>query len=256
MNYAHFKSFRMNDLSSAKIILEELMDLQGIDRYDLAECKLIYADVMLLSNNIWTALLYYSQVEKEFSENIIGHEAKFRKAKISYYQGDFSWAQTQLDVLKASTSKLIANDAMDLSLIITDNLNLDTSEMPMSLYAKSDLLFYQNNLNESLLFLDSILIEYKSHSLTDEIYFRKYEIFRKMGKIDLAISMLEKIVNEFSYDILYDDALFNLAQIYESHKNDVERSIVIYETILLECSGSIYVSEARKKYRNLRGDNL
>ena len=107
-----------------------------------------------------------------------------------------------------------------------------------------------------MLFLDSILTEYKSHSLTDEIYFRKYEIFRKMGKIDLAISMLEKIVNEFSYDILYDDALFNLAQIYESYKNDIERSIVIYETILLECSGSIYIAEARKKYRNLRGDNL
>ena len=81
------------------------MNMPDITKNDLAECKLVYADVMLLSGNIWSSLLYYSQVEKENKESPIGHETKLRKAKISYYKGDFEWAQSQLDVLKSSTSK-------------------------------------------------------------------------------------------------------------------------------------------------------
>ena len=255
-NYAHYKAFSMSDLSSSKSILERIMDIPGISKNDLAECKLVYADVMLLSGNIWTSLLYYSQVEKDHKESPIGHEAKLRRAKISYYQGDFNWAQSQLDVLKSSTSKLISNDAMDLSLLITDNLNLDTSSVPMEIYARADLLYYQNKFEESIITLDSICDIYSGHTLLDEIYFRKYQIYNKKGEIDKAIEMLEVIVSDYSYDILKDDALFQLAQLYEIKKKDYEKAFYYYESILLECSGSIYTSESRKKYRQLRGDDL
>ena len=143
-NYAHFKAFYQHDLQKAADILDEAMLIPNLYKSDLAACKLEYADIMLLSNKVWTALLYYSQVEKEFKENPLGHEAKLRRAKISYYQGDFDWAQAQLDVLKASTSKLIANDAMQLSLLITDNLGLDTSVLPMQIFARAELLYFQN----------------------------------------------------------------------------------------------------------------
>ena len=112
----------------------------------MAECKIQYADILLLSDKIWDALLYYSQVENDFKESPIGHRAKFKRAKIAYYQGDFNWAQAQLDVLKSSTSKLISNDAMDLSLLITDNYNLDTIDKPMIQFAKGDLLCFQKKM--------------------------------------------------------------------------------------------------------------
>ena len=232
------------------------MKFSNISKADLAECKLVYADVMLLSGNIWTSLIYYSQVEKDFKENPLGHEAKLRRAKISYYQGDFEWAQSQLDVLKSSTSKLISNDAMDLSLLITDNLNLDTSLVPMQIYARADLLFYQNRFEEAIIVLDSILINYIGHSLVDEIYFRKFEIYTMLQQTEKSIDMLEFIINHYSFDILYDDALFNLANIYEKKLKNIEKASQYYEKILLKCSGSIYVSHSRKRYRQLRGDNL
>ena len=255
-NYAHFKAFSMSDLSSAQLILERIMNIPGISKNDMAECKLVYADVMLLSGNIWTSLLYYSQVEKDHKESPIGHEAKLRRAKISYFQGDFNWAQSQLDILKSSTSKLISNDAMDLSLLITDNLNLDTTTIPMEIYARADLLFYQNKFEESIITLDSICDLYSGHTLLDEIYYRKYQIYNKKGEIDKAIEMLEVIVSDYSYDILKDDALFHLAQLHELKKKDFKKAIYYYEVILLECAGSIYTSESRKKYRYLRGDDL
>jgi hypothetical protein len=253
-NYAHFKAFSLNDLSSAQIMLDDAMNMSNISKSDLAECKLVYADIMLLSSQIWTALLYYSQVEKTHKENPLGHEAKLRRAKVSYYQGDFDWAQSQLDVLKASTSKLISNDAMHLSLLISDNLNLDTSAVAMEMYARADLLYFQNRFKESIVVLDSIIDIYSGHTLMDEIYFRKYEIYNKLKDTDQSIAMLEIIISDYAFDILEDDALFHLAQIYENDIKDLEMASHYYETLLLQCSGSIYTSESRKIYREIRGN--
>ena len=255
-NYAHFKAFYQHNLDEAAKVLDEAMLISHLNKSDLAECKLEYADIMLLSGNVWTAILYYSQVEKSFKENPLGHEAKLRRAKIAYYQGDFQWSQVQLDVLKASTSKLIANDAMKLSLLITDNLGLDTSEIPMQIYARADLLFFQNRFSESIVTLDSILRDYKGHSLTDEILFKKSEIYLENSETEKAVDMLKRIEIEFSHDILADDAIYALAEIYQKKLEDKEKAKALYEKILLEFKGSIYTSEARKRFRKLRGDNL
>ena len=145
---------------------------------------------------------------------------------------------------------------MDLSLLITDNLNLDTSAVPMEIYARADLLFYRNRFEEAITTLDSILTIYSGHTLVDEIYFRKFEIYTELKQTEKSVEMLETIVNHYSFDIFYDDALFNLANIYETELENIEKSSHYYEKILLECSGSIYISESRKKYRKLRGDDL
>jgi tetratricopeptide (TPR) repeat protein len=232
------------------------MVISGIDNYDLAECKMEYADVLLLQGNIWESMLYYSQVEKDFKEHPIGHEAKLRTAKISYYHGDFLWAQAQLGTLKASTSKLIANNAMELSLLITDNYNLDTTEISMRTFANADLLHYQQKYDEAILKYDSVLTAFSGHSLSDEIYMRKAAIFLNNGKIEDALANYEKIEEDWSYDILADDALYKRAKIYDDILNDSESAMKLYEQILLEYNSSIYVAESRKRFRYLRGDTL
>ena len=255
-NFAHFNAFYLNDLKSANTILEEAMLLPSVESLDLAICKIEYADIKLLSNEIWDALLFYSQVEKDFKEHPVGHKAKFKRAKIAYYQGDFSWAQAQLDVLKASTSKLVANDAMELSLLISDNYDLDTTELPMISFARADLAFFQNNFNLSLSIYDSILNNFPSHQLSDEIYYRKSHIFKSINKLDSSIIMLKKIINEYTFDILIDDALFDLAKIYDFRMSDITNAMKCYEKIILDYPGSIYASESRNRYRFLRGDKI
>mgnify|MGYP001577418123 FL=1 len=255
-NYAHFKAFNMKNLEDAKIILEDAMKITNADPTEIAECKIQYADIMLLSGNIWDALLFYSQVEKDFKENPIGHTAKFKRATIAYYKGDFTWAQAQLDVLKASTSKLISNDAMDLSLLISDNYNLDTIDQPMMQFARADLLFFQQKYDEAILTFDSILTLFNGHDLSDEIYFRKYKIFLAKNDTESSVKMLEKIIDDFSYEILIDDALFSIAKIYENKYNDNAKAMDYYQKIILDHEGSIYVSEARNRFRFLRGDEI
>ena len=255
-NYAHFKAFYVHDLVSADSLLQKAMLIPSINNFDLAECKMEYADVLLLQGSIWESMLYYSQVEKDFKEHPIGHEAKLRIAKIAYYQGDFSWAQAQLGVLKASTSKLIANNAMQLSLLITDNFNLDTTETSMRIFANADLLNYQQKYDQALQKYDSVLTMFRGHSLSDEIYMRKAAIYMNKQQIEDALINYEKIAKDWSYDILADDALYKRAKIYDNILKNYDLAMQLYEQILLEHNSSIYVVEARRRYRDLRGDNL
>lgn len=252
-DYAKIKAFYLYDYQSAINILEK--SIQLVDEGKLqAECKLMLGDILLITNEEWDAILLYSQVEKSFKENPIGHQAKFNRAKVSYYQGQFEWAQAQLDVLKASTTKLISNNAMKLSLFITDNLGLDTSEMAMNMYAKAELLEFQNKLDESVSLLDSMLATFPGHSLTDEIIFKKADIHIMNKEYTKAATLFEKVATDFSYDILADDALFKWADLLENKLNEKEKAMELFEKIVLDYSDSIFTTEARKRYRNLRGD--
>ena len=255
LNYAHFQAFFLDNLILAENILKEALSIPNLTSGDLAACKIEYADIQLLLGDVWQALLFYSQVEKDFKENPIGHNAKLKIAKISYYQGDFEWAQAQLDVLKASTSKLISNDAMDLSLLITDNYNIDTSDVPMKTFAYADMLLYQKKYKESIIKYDSILMYFPGHSLTDEIYMRKADIYLHLDSINTALKMYKKIEEEWSYDILADEALYMQASIYDNKLNKPEMAMNFYEKIVLNYQGSIYASEARNRFRFLRDKN-
>ena len=253
-DWAHLKAYYINDLDTAIIMLHSALDIPGLYAKVAAYIKLELADIFMITNNIWDASLLYLQVDKNFKNDILGQEAKFRNARLYYYTGNFGWAKAQLDVLKASTSKLIANDAMELSLLISDNLALDTITTPLEMYARADLLYLQHKNEETTLTLDSIIELYPGHSLQDEIYFKKYEIAFRDKNFEEAQDYLEKIIDIFPFDILADKAIFKLAELYEFKYNDSNKASEFYETILMNYPNSLYVDEARKRYREIRGD--
>lgn len=252
--FAHVKGFYQHDTEGAVDLLYEALELPGLYGAVEAMIKLELGDILLLKNKVWDAALLYAQVELDYKEDLIGHEAKLRNAKIAYYTGDFDWAQAQLDVLKASTSKLISNDAIDLSLLITDNFNMDTTVIPMQMYAMSELLTYQNQTDEALLKLDSILTEYPMHTLSDEILMKKAEIYENLHDYQKAADLYEEVTDIYALDITADDALYKLAELNNYVFKDLEKAQELYHNILNDFSGSLYVIDARKKYRELRGD--
>jgi len=234
---AHIQAFHLKKSLDAVGLLRETIALPGISNKTQAVCKLELGDVQVFNGDIWDASLLFSQVELDF-------------------KGDFEWAQGQLDALKASTSKLISNDAIDLSLLITDNFNMDTTTAPMMMFARADLLGYQNRYNECIITLDSILTEYPSHSLTDEIKMLKASIYMKEAKFDLARDLYQNVVDLHFADITADDALFKLALLQEQVYLDNAKAMSLYEKLITEFPASLYVVEARKHFRALRGDEL
>ena len=253
-DWAHLKTFYLNNSNDAEELLKEALALGGVNAKTVAEIKLELGDVLLFQNKIWEASLLFSQIDLDFKDDVLGHEAKFRNAKISFYTGDFEWAQGQLDVLKASTSKLISNNAMQLSLLITDNFNMDTIPLPMMQYARAELLAYQNQFTLSFQTLDSITTAFPGHSLTDEILFTKANIYRKQGDFDNAVLLYTELVNVHFEGVYADDALFALAEIEEKHFKDLAKAQMLYERLLNEFPGSLFVIDARKRYRALKGE--
>jgi len=253
---AHVQAFHLKKSTDAVALLRDAIALPGIFNKTQALCKLELGDVQVFNGDIWDASLLFSQVELDFKDDLLGNEAKFRNARISYFTGDFEWAQGQLDALKASTSKLISNDAIDLSLLITDNFNMDTTTAPMMMYARADLLAYQNRYDECIITLDSILTEYPSHSLTDEIKMLKASIYMKQAQFDLARDLYQNVVDLHFADITADDALFKLALLQEQVYKDNAKAMSLFEKLITEFPASLYVVEARKHFRALRGDDL
>jgi tetratricopeptide (TPR) repeat protein len=244
----------LNQKDTAIIILNEAAELGKTNVKFLAHCKISLGDMYLLKNEPWEATLLYSQAEKLQKDSPFGYEAKLKNAKLNYYKGDFELAQAHLDILKKATSREIANDAMDLSVLIQDNTGLDSTEKAMREYARIDLLIVQNKIEEATKDLDKMLLNYPNHSLTDEIYWLKADIYLKTGQNEKAIIMLEKILNDYKQDILSDDAYFLLGKIYEERLNDKPKAMEIYQNHLKKYPGSIYIAEARKRFRALRGD--
>ncbi|MCB0707548.1 MAG: tetratricopeptide repeat protein [Saprospiraceae bacterium] len=253
---AELQAFYLNDLNKAIEVLDMVVNLPGIQPVIQAEAKLRLADFYLMTDEIWESTLLYSQVDKDFSEDILGHEARFRNAKLSYYNGDFEWAQAQFEILKASTSKLIANDALDLSIFIMDNLGLDTTAESLGLYAQADLLIFQNRFEEAFSKLDELLVKFPEHSLYDDVLYSKAHIYRKKREYEMAASYYQQIIDNYGEEIRADNALFELAELYENQLGNPEKAQSLYEILFIDYSGSTFAVEARKRFRRLRGDNI
>jgi tetratricopeptide (TPR) repeat protein len=251
---AHLQAFYLHNTKDAIKLLNEIISIPRLKPHDVAKSKIELADVLLFTGEIWDASLLYSQVEKAFKYDQLGEKAKFKNAKISFYTGDFAWSKTQLDALKASTSKLIANDAMQLSVTITDNIGIDTTEAPLLMFAKADLLAFQNKNEEALYMLDSLKLKFPLHTIGDDILFKQFQINYNQKKYEKAAYYLNELINNYSFDILADDAIYNLALLYDNQLNDKLKAANLYKKIMFEFQASIYVVDSRKRFRELRDE--
>jgi tetratricopeptide (TPR) repeat protein len=254
LELAQLEALYLHEIDTAITMLTPITENSRVAKDLLAKAKLYLGDFYLIDEQPWESLLLYTQVEKAEKGNPLGEEAKFRNAKLAYYKGDFEWAQTQLKIIKASTTELISNDAIDLSVFILDNLNTDDTDFALLKFSKADLLRYQNKLADAEDTLNDILKNYPSTALQDDILYLKYKIEKDKQQYDKAASYLQKIVDEYGTDILADNALFYLGDLYQIYLKDDEKAKEYYEKIILDYKDSTFSIEARKRYRKLRGD--
>jgi len=254
MEYAELLAFHHGDKEKALQILSNASASNMITDIMKAQIKMLMADIEVLNGNIWDASLMYMQISEAFNYETIGNRAKFKNARIFYYEGEFDFAQSQLDVLKQSTSKLLSNDAIQLSVTITDNYGLDSNYIAMAWFSKADLFIEQLKFEKAFSLFDSIQTNYPFHSLADEILFKRAKAMELQGNSMRALGYYDDIIKFHSSDILADDALFRSAELLEESLFDKEGALEKYKTLLLDYPSSIYGHEARKRVRILRGD--
>jgi tetratricopeptide (TPR) repeat protein len=250
------------DLKDSAIqILNRLISNPKASQYLRSRAKLVLGDIYILKGEPWESTLLYSQVEKLQKENLVGYEAKLKNAKLSYFKGDFLLAQEHLDILKQATTREIANDALELSMRIKENIALDSAGAALKDYAAIELLLYQNKTEPALQKIENLKQGISgqgeaipNQTILDDVYWLEANIRMQQGQFDKAISLLERIRADYGDDILADDAYFLQGEIYERQLGNIDRAMEIYRDFLTKYPGSVYAAEARKRFRLLRGD--
>ncbi|WP_242120876.1 tetratricopeptide repeat protein [Aestuariivivens sediminicola] len=255
ISYAHFLAFYSGQPEEATRTLEQTLELP-LNPLQQAKVKLELGDILVLQEQFNKALIYYSQIQRNLKNSTISQEARFKVAKASYYKGDFKWAESQLNILKSSTSQLIANDALELKLIISDNKYEDSTQTALKLYAKADLLTFQNKKEAAIVLLDRIIEEHKTEPIVAQALFKQGQLFEAHSQFEKAVSNYERIRANYREGILMDDALYRLARIYNEQYNEKEKAKLLLEEIIFNHDDSIYFVDARKQYRILRGDAI
>ena len=250
---ANFTAFHLKDSEKAKAILKNAMEIP-INRNQLAEVKMELADILLYEEKFNQALIYYSQIDEEMGGDVIGQEASLKTAKTSYFKTDFDWASHQLKVLKSVSSQLIANDALDLFLLISDNTVEDSTQVALKKFARADFLLFQNKKQESLAQFQLILKEHKGEDIEPVTLLRIGKIYEKMGDFNNALENYNEIITKHKDCIYIDEALYFSAEIYNSQLNAIEKAKPLYEEMIFKHEDSIYFVDSRNKYRKLRGD--
>ncbi len=253
--YAHFLAFYNNAAPEAISFLEKRLTLPLSD-VQKAELKLKLGDILVMQEQFNKALIYYTQIQRNLKNSTLSQEARFRVAKTSYYKGDFKWAEAQLKILKSSTSQLIANDALDLKLLISDYKTDDSLQTALKRYAKADLLAFQNKTDQAISVLDTILTHHKTETIIPQALFKQAQLFEVKHDYLKAVTNYKAILEQNNEGILIDDACFNLANIYQNNLNKPEEAQSLYEQIIFNHADSIYFVEARKRFRALRGDTI
>ncbi len=251
---AHLQAFYLNKSEEAVKLLHKAIDNNHIDPAFKGGCKIELGDILLLRNEISDAILEYAQAAKMNDANELGDQAKYKRATLAFYTGNFPWAQAQLDVLKEGTSKLIANDAFQLSMLIKDNTGADTTQTALKYYARAEMFLQQNKDEDALKTLDTLELLYKTDGLIDDVLFLKARIYEKQKNLEKTIFYLDRIAKDYTSGLLGDDAIYKLAQIYDYQLENKDKAIEYYKKIIFDFPGSIYVTDSRKRFRFLRGD--
>lgn len=249
-------AFYLNEKDTAIAVLEKAIKLANNDQIFVDKCKLDLGDIFLLKSEPWEATLLYSQVEKSEKDSPMGYEAKLRNAKLAYFRGDFELSKEVLDILKQATTREIANDAMELSLLIQENTGFDSTESALKDYSAVELLLFQHRNDEAIAKLVEMEKVYRGNPIMDDLIYLRASIYLKDGNVEKGVKDLEFVIQNFPHDIKGDDALYLLAKTYQEVLNQSTKAMKLYQELLIKYPGSIYSAEARKRFRNLRGDTI
>ena len=255
-NKALLHAFYLGEIDKASDLLNQLVSNPRAGQRLISKSKLDLGDIYLLKGEPWESTLLYSQVEKANKSSALAYDAKLRNARLNYFTGNFALAKGHLDILKKNTTREISNDAISLGMLITDNTALDTTDVVMQEFAQIELLIFQNKKNEAKKALEEILTKYAHHSITDETYWLLAKLELEYGSYEASVNYLDLILASYKFDILADDAAFKKAEIFDFQLKDIEMAKELYQQFLVDFPGSMYVAEARKRFRKLRGDFL
>ncbi len=246
---AELYAYRLQQPDSADRLLDKAIRIPRLNPNTLSQLKSQRADLLTFMDNPWEATILYTQLEKANPNNDIGYEAKLKKAMLAYYAGDLLWAKAQFDVLKGATSKLISNDAIQMSHFIHMNYEAEGDNRDLEKMGRTEYLLYKQQFQEVLPRLDS-LIGHCSPGISDYATLQKARSLCACFQDEEAAKLLSELKDRSEQVYIKAEALFQLAGLKRKQK-ELQQAKELYRLLVTDYSGSVYSIEAAKLYRDL-----
>ncbi|MDL2283261.1 tetratricopeptide repeat protein [Odoribacter sp. OttesenSCG-928-G04] len=246
---ADIYSYKLELADSAEHILQQGINISRLSQLNSSRLKSKRADILAYLGNPWEATILYTQVEKANPNNDIGYEAKLKKAWMAYYEGDLLWANAQFSVLKGATSKLIANDALKISHFIGMNYAPEEDNSALEKTAQAEYLIYRKMYPEAMQLLDSV-IGNATQAISDYALLQKAHLHIKQQEPQKAMPILAQLKKENSEVYIQAEAIYLLAGL-EIERNEKEKALELYKTLITDYSGSVYSVDAARIYREI-----
>jgi len=251
ISYAKFIAFEKNKPALALDILEK--ETASYSKYNniIARKFLLEGDIYLLLQEFTKSFLAYQKAETWTKDQFVSDEAKFKSVKVSFYKGDFKWALDQSKVLKKSVSKLYANNSAELLFFLQSSYNSDSSDVPIKLYAKADLLKLQGQTDSAYAYFKQIIKSFPSHYLIPLSLYSQSEILIEKLAYNSAIETLKTLYLKYPNNNLAPFALLRLSEVYLQKLNSKKEAREWLKELLLKFPDSPLAQEARELYKQI-----
>ena len=243
---AKLYAYQLKQLDSAVFVLNKGILLAQNDLDLQAQMKLELGDILTYKGKKYDALIQYAQVEKQVKDSPLAYEAKIKTAKLYFYTGDFELAKELADILKQGTQREIANDALELSLLIEDNTGIDSLEVGLKNFANIRFVYDQKRWEEGDSLLVLLTTENKQESLQDDILYLRATRARQKGENVLAKEMFWEIFKKFPEDIYGDDALFYFLTLSDTANSEP------FLLFIKQYPNSLHLSDVRVMLNNAK----
>ena len=217
------------------------------------EATLSLAEVQTAKNDLRKAREEYVQLAKgspdQYRDRIL-----FRLAELDYFEAQFDSAAALLQRISSNATNDLTNDALQLLYFIQENKG--AGQAALTGFAAADLLVRQRKYSEARAHYQSVALQYPSTSLVDDATMRSGEMELLLNRIDDALAVFRKVANDMPTSILRDHAQMRIGEVYENRLKNKQKAIEAYEEVLANFPTSLFVEEARKRIRLLRGDSI
>ena len=239
---------RLNEAEAAlREVVDRYPDTDAADeaRYDLGR-------LALMRNDLDEAQLAFSRLVERLRTGDLAEQARYELALLQFYEGAFETATTRLRTTNTNTSTDVANDAIELKVLILQNKGPDSLNTPLRQFAEARLEHRQRRFQQALTTLDSLLATQGQHPLNDEARFLRAAVLRDQGRADSAEAAFAELPLLFPQSPLADRSLFEAARLQEDALGQPESALATYTRILEEYPSSLLAPRARERIRALQ----
>ena len=181
-------------------------------------------------------------------------DAQFRLAEIQFFKNNFDSALALLAPLTENLKADESNDALILQYFVIEN----RVQFPEALkqYSHAELLARQYKLSEAIQELSSIIDIYPTAPLADDVLLKKAEYSIQLKRYAEALALYQKLLVDYKESIEKDKTQFKIGELYQLYLMDKQKAIDAYEVILEKYPFSLFIEQARKRIRQIRGDSI